>query len=121
VLRDIPWYQRAVIRCPHHKTVNTKKAYIEELEEPHLGGTFLTSSSPIFDSGGEFIGSVHVVRDISELKILREKLVMSEKMAALGEVAAKVAHEIRNPWFLSEVSPRGSKRNWRGISGNMQA
>ena len=32
------------------------------------------------------MGSVHVVRDITELKNLREKLVMSEKMAALGEV-----------------------------------
>lgn len=103
--------------CPHHKTVNTKKAYIEELEEPHLGGTFLTSSSPIFDSAGEFIGSVHVVRDISELKILREKLVMSEKMAALGEVAAKVAHEIRNPL----VSVGGfAKRLEKKLEGNLR-
>ena len=46
----------------------TKKAYIEELEDPHLGGTFLTSSSPIFDLNNEFIGSVHVVRDVTELK-----------------------------------------------------
>ncbi len=106
-----------VQRCPHHKTVNTKKAYIEELEEPHLGGTFLTSSSPIFDSGGEFIGSVHVVRDISELKNLREKLVMSEKMAALGEVAAKVAHEIRNPL----VSVGGfAKRLEKKLEGNLK-
>jgi PAS domain S-box-containing protein len=104
-------------RCPHHKTVNTKKAYIEELEEPHLGGTFLTSSSPIFDSAGEFIGSVHVVRDISELKNLREKLVMSEKMAALGEVAAKVAHEIRNPL----VSVGGfAKRLEKKLEGNLK-
>jgi PAS domain S-box-containing protein len=103
--------------CPHHKTVNTKKAYIEELDEPHLGGTFLTSSSPIFDSAGEFIGSVHVVRDISELKALREKLVMSEKMAALGEVAAKVAHEIRNPL----VSVGGfAKRLERKLQGNFK-
>jgi PAS domain S-box-containing protein len=105
------------IKCPHHKTVNTKKAFIEELEEPHLGGTFLTSSSPIFDSVGEFIGSVHVVRDISELKILREKLVMSEKMAALGEVAAKVAHEIRNPL----VSVGGfAKRLEKKLEGNLK-
>ena len=104
-------------RCPHHKTVNTKKAYIEELEEPHMGGTFLTSSSPIFDSSGEFIGSVHVVRDITELKNLREKLVMSEKMAALGEVAAKVAHEIRNPL----VSVGGfAKRLEKKLQGNLR-
>lgn len=104
-------------KCPHHKTVNTKMAYIEELDEPYLGGTFLTSSSPIFDSTGEFIGSVHVVRDISELKTLREKLTMSEKMAALGEVAAKVAHEIRNPL----VSVGGfAKRLEKKLDGNLR-
>ncbi len=105
------------VKCPHHKTVETKKAYIEELEDRHMGGTFLTSSSPIFDLTGEFIGSVHVVRDITELKHLREKLAMSEKMAALGEVAAKVAHEIRNPL----VSVGGfAKRLEKKLEGNLR-
>ncbi|MGE5894852.1 MAG: PAS domain S-box protein [bacterium] len=89
---DKPWTQ-----CPHHKTVETMQAYVEEIEDPYLGGTLLTSSSPIFNTQGEFLGTVHVVRDVSELKKLREKLAMAERMAALGEVAAKVAHEIRNP------------------------
>ncbi len=105
------------VKCPHHKTVNTKKAYVEELEDPHLGGTFLTSSSPIFDTTGEFIGSVHVVRDISELKLLQQKVGMSEKMAALGEVAARVAHEIRNPL----VSVGGfAKRLEKKLDGNLK-
>jgi signal transduction histidine kinase len=43
------------------------------------------------------LGTVHIVRDITEMKRIRERLASSERMAALGEVAAKVAHEIRNP------------------------
>jgi PAS domain S-box-containing protein len=84
-------------RCPHHKTILTHKSYIEELEEPYLGGTYLFSSSPLFDKAGNLLGTVHVARDISELEKLRERVIASERMAALGEMAAKVAHEIRNP------------------------
>ena len=84
-------------KCPHHKTMLSKKPFIEELEDPQLGGTFLVSTSPIFDKTGELMGTVHIVRDISELKKLREKVAAAERMAALGEMAAKVAHEIRNP------------------------
>lgn len=83
--------------CPHHKTVETKKPYIEEVEDPRTGETFLTSTSPIFDMSGNFLGTVHIVRDVTELKRIRERLATAERMAALGEVAAKVAHEIRNP------------------------
>ncbi|MEW6002674.1 MAG: PAS domain S-box protein [Nitrospirota bacterium] len=104
-------------KCPHHKTVLTKKAFIEEIEDPHLEGTFITSSSPIFDSMGEFIGTVHVIRDITELKILREKLVRAEKMAALGEVAAKVAHEIRNP--LTSIGGF-ARRLTKKLEGNLK-
>jgi PAS domain S-box-containing protein len=84
-------------KCPHHKTLKTKKPFIEEVEDPYLGGIVLVSSSPIFDKSQEIIGTVHIVRDITEIKKLREKVASAERMAALGEMAAKVAHEIRNP------------------------
>jgi PAS domain S-box-containing protein len=83
--------------CPHHMTVDDMQSHVEEVEDPHLKQTFISSTAPMFDSEGNFQGTVHVVRDISELKDLRVKLQSSERMAALGEVAAKVAHEIRNP------------------------
>ena len=89
---DEPWS-----RCPHSKTINTGKPFVEELEDPNLGGIFVVSSSPIFDSAGNITGTVHISRDITELHALRERLVSTERMAALGEMAAKVAHEIRNP------------------------
>jgi PAS domain S-box-containing protein len=104
-------------KCPHHKTVRTGKPYAGELDEPHLGGTFLTSSSPIFDSAGEFIGTVHVARDITEIKRLEKQLIMAQRMAALGEVAARVAHDIRNPL----VSIGGfARRLEKHLEGNLK-
>lgn len=84
-------------KCPHHKTLKTKKPLIEEIEDPHLGGIVLVSSSPIFNKSQEIIGTVHITRDITEIKKLREKVASAERMAILGEMAAKVSHEIRNP------------------------
>jgi signal transduction histidine kinase len=43
------------------------------------------------------MGTVNVVSDITELKTLRERVIKTDRLAALGEVAARVAHEIRNP------------------------
>ncbi|MDQ6997600.1 MAG: histidine kinase dimerization/phospho-acceptor domain-containing protein [Mariprofundus sp.] len=37
------------------------------------------------------------VVDVSEVKQLKEQLIQQEKMAALGQMAAMLAHEIRNP------------------------
>jgi PAS domain S-box-containing protein len=107
-----PWAE-----CPHQKTVEKRKAFVEEVEDPHMGGTFITSSSPIFDTGGEFIGTVNVVSDITELKTLRERVIKTDRMAALGEVAARVAHEIRNPL----VSLGGfAKRLEKKLEGNLK-
>jgi len=87
-----PW-----TKCPHHKTVETRTSFVEEVEDPFLGGTCIISSSPIFDTAGAFIGTVNIVSDVTELRNLRERVIKTERMAALGEVAARVAHEIRNP------------------------
>jgi PAS domain S-box-containing protein len=104
-------------KCPHDKTVKTGKPHVGELEEPFLGGTFLTSSSPIFDTMGEFSGTVHVVRDITGIKKLQNQLVMAQRMAALGEVAARVAHDIRNPL----VSIGGfARRLEKHLEGNLK-
>ena len=55
------------------------------------------SATPIRDETGACRGAVIVLRDLSVIKKLEEKVRRAEKLAAIGELAAGIAHEIRNP------------------------
>ncbi|MEW6599676.1 MAG: GAF domain-containing protein [Nitrospirota bacterium] len=110
--KDKPWEL-----CPHHKSSVSQQPYVGELEDPYLNGTFVVSNSPIFDSARNFVGTVHISRDVTELRNLRERVIHSERMAALGELAARVAHEIRNPL----ISIGGfARRLEKKLSGDIQ-
>lgn len=55
------------------------------------------SYSPLFTESGEIEGVVISARDVTQLKRLEEKLIQSEKLAAMGQMLAGVAHELNNP------------------------
>jgi len=55
------------------------------------------SSSPVQTPGGERIGAVLLVEDATERKRLEHHMQQVQQLAALGHMAAKVAHEVRNP------------------------
>lgn len=59
--------------------------------------TVLAGIAPVRSTDGEIIGAVEVLRDITPLRLLQEKMQHQQRIAALGEMAASVAHEIRNP------------------------
>jgi two-component system, NtrC family, sensor histidine kinase PilS len=58
-----------------------------------LGG----SLSPLRDPQGLIIGNIIVFQDLTEINEMRESLEKSRRLAFIGEMAASLAHEIRNP------------------------
>jgi PAS domain S-box-containing protein len=55
------------------------------------------SSAPVSDGAGNKLGAVAVFSDLTEIKLLQRKVLQTEKMASIGQLAAGVAHEINNP------------------------
>jgi PAS domain S-box-containing protein len=84
------------------------------------GSTFPVSATlaGLLDEGGTLTHIVSVERDISEERRLREQLIHSERLSAVGQLVAGVAHEINNPlqavMGLSELLMEGHD------SGNMR-
>jgi signal transduction histidine kinase len=54
------------------------------------------SRLPVY-SGERIIGYEGIATDITQSKLLQERLIRSERLAATGQLAASVAHEINSP------------------------
>ncbi|MED1469236.1 ATP-binding protein [Bacillus salipaludis] len=52
----------------------------------------------------DHIGSLLVIRDVSDLKKLEEYLRQSDRLASLGQLTAGIAHEIKNPLSIIQVA-----------------
>lgn len=60
------------------------------------------SNTVIRDEGHNISGALAIGIDITEQKQLEKRVLQTERLATIGKMAAKVAHEIRNP--LSSIS-----------------
>ncbi len=83
------------------RTLTTGKPFSQEnveMKTPQSTPVTLSlQTTPLQGPGGENLGVIVTLKDISLVKQMEQQLVRSEHLATLGEMAAGVAHEIKNP------------------------
>lgn len=78
------------------KTFVERKEFMYTLntgKKIHIG----ISLTPLIDARNETIGQLMVFTDLSELKALESQAELRDRLSSLGEMAAGMAHELRNP------------------------
>ncbi len=71
-----------------------------EYRTQHKNGAwrvFRASARPLHDETGRISGVIASARDITEQQRLQQQLIQSERLAAMGQMIAGVAHELNNP------------------------
>lgn len=72
------------------------------VDDPEAQRLVELSCAPFFGAGGELLGAVALVNDRTELERFRRVAIRNERLAAIGNLGAGLAHEIKNP--LSAIS-----------------
>ncbi len=84
------------------KSVLDSQQTVQEKEmvwllDDRSSATLSVSATRIVNELDRLVGHVVILRDLSEVRRLQGEIQRQEKLAALGGMAAGVAHEIRNP------------------------
>ncbi|MGB4594223.1 MAG: ATP-binding protein [Coriobacteriia bacterium] len=80
---------------------------VREMKLVARGGRVLhvqVSTSRMRDIDGRILGAVVTLEDVSEVKALTDQLIRADRLAAMGELTAGVAHEVRNPLGIIRAS-----------------
>ena len=63
-----------------------------------------SSTSRMRAVGGSLLGAVVTLEDVSDIRALTDQLIRADRLAAMGELTAGVAHEVRNPLGVIRAS-----------------
>ena len=76
------------------ETLHTEFGYTDTDGDPYF---FLLTTFPIRDEDGNIPYVVEVTRDVTQEKRLEQEVIRSRTLKAIGQFAAELAHEVRNP------------------------
>ena len=85
------------IQCPLEEFLLTKSRQVQETKLPGLYGDYLLTISPVRDPDGEVRQIMLIARDLTREEVRKVESIRTAQLAAIGELAAGVAHEVNYP------------------------
>jgi two-component system NtrC family sensor kinase len=111
--------------CPVIQTMQSQENLTGEIyvqENDDSGGRYFEwTTSPIRDPSGRVYEILLLMRDITDRKEYEYKLMQSDRMAAIGFLAAGVAHEINNPLTSIAGFSEALLKRLRGFNGDLNS
>jgi PAS domain S-box-containing protein len=83
--------------CPVQRTIRTAKPTVTEVFQASNGAWLQESTSPMLGQHHEVVGVVSIVKDVSDFKLMQQQLMMTDRLASIGELVSGIAHELNNP------------------------
>jgi signal transduction histidine kinase len=96
--------------CPHVLSMGGKKYINNEIWDEKAGKVLDVSYFPYYSPEGDFFGTIFIAKDITGRKENEMRLILNERLAALGQMASGIAHEINNPLATISVCAEGLTR-----------
>ena len=90
----LPWRETLI------QSLKTGRCHEFESSLPHKGGgtrDYITRVIPEFDSRGDVESLLAVSQDVTERKQMEAELTRLDRLNTVGEMAAAIGHEVRNP------------------------
>jgi PAS domain S-box-containing protein len=108
------------VHASAHDRAFAGESVVYEWSGEHDGQTKFeqTIVSPIRDGKGEVTAIVRVSRDVTEQKRTQAQLMVSDRLASVGMLAAGVAHEINNPLAAVTANLEMAAQELAGLPGN---
>jgi PAS domain S-box-containing protein len=80
----------------------------------------LVDAAGLYDEEGNPLGKVLIVRDLREVVSLRSRLITSGRLAAVGQLAAGIAHEINNPVAYVQSNLNLLEEHWGTVKAEFE-